>query len=80
MSWQRKIEDFPYIDKIVNFLIGSLLFFVLNTTFVYQTCFIIVLCVALLKECYDWYVQDWENIDLWDTVCVMSGAFVMALL
>lgn len=80
MSLKQKIEQFPYIDKIVNFLIGSLLFHVLNAVFMYYTCFIIILCVALLKECYDWHVQDWENIDLWDTFCVMCGAFVMALL
>lgn len=80
MSWQQKIEEFPYIDKIVNFLIGSLLFFVLHNEFTAVTCLIIILCVALSKECYDWYCQDWENIDLWDTVCVILGAIMIALL
>ena len=80
MSWMKKIEDIPYIDKVVNFIIGGVLYFVLLTTFTYQICFIIILCTALLKECYDWHVKDYQNVDLWDTCCVMLGAMLAAIL
>jgi hypothetical protein len=80
MSWQQKLEELPYIDKIVNFLIGGLLFFVLHNVFVVGVCFIIIVTVALLKEVYDWWREDWENIDLWDTFFVVIGAIVVSLL
>lgn len=79
MSWKDKIEKFPYIDKIVNFFIGGLLFFVLSTTFSPLFSLIVTACAGLGKEIYDWKMQDWENVDLWDTCCVVLGAVTVAL-
>ena len=80
MGWKDKIEDIPYIDKVVNFIIGIILFLVLDPTFAGKVSLIIILVVALLKEAYDWYCEDWENVDLWDTFYVMLGSVLCCLI
>lgn len=79
MNWKEKIEQFPYIDKIVNFFIGGLLFFVFTTTFGLILSLFLTTAAGLIKEVYDWKMQDWENVDLWDTCCVVLGAISVLL-
>lgn len=76
MNWNDKIESIPHIDKYVNFVIGSLMFFALLQVFSPRSSLYIVAAVAIGKEVFDWYREDFNNVEITDIICVMAGAII----
>jgi hypothetical protein len=80
MNWNDKIESIPYIDKYVNFVIGSLMFFALLQVFSTRSSLCIVAVVAIGKEIFDWYRENYDNVEITDMICVIAGAIISALI